>query len=302
VAGGSLEHRRNEAEHARPASAVAWRRNVNPERVHPSDFLPTASRGFYLVYLSPHREKATSHGMHHELETLADPGRGGRQRLLPPRGSAATTPHGDVRRAGSRAIPRRCARHLPGGQASGGSGLRAGSRPPMRTRVSPVRWSGSFVMKMCASVIFAGELPDAPEPYERLLGNALAGDARFFVREDSEEQTWRVVQSLLDAPPPVQRYARGSWGSAGAGELLTGHPSRRRPWLPSPRPAETGPAPSAGERQRSTGMDGKRPTRLRCGDAAPGRWCRGQSSHPGRRYPGKDDTWERSRKDRPGWW
>jgi glucose-6-phosphate 1-dehydrogenase len=41
------------------------------------------------------------------------------------------------------------------------------------------------------------------------------------------------VQPLLDAPPPVQPYARGSWGPAGADQLLTGHPSWRRPWLPS---------------------------------------------------------------------
>ena len=83
------------------------------------------------------------------------------------------------------------------------------------------------------SLIFADELPDPPEPYERLLGDLLRGDARLFVREDSEEQTWRIMQPLLDAPPPVQPYARGSWGPADAGKLLTGHPSWRRPWLPS---------------------------------------------------------------------
>ena len=84
------------------------------------------------------------------------------------------------------------------------------------------------------SLIFADELPDPPEPYERLLGDVLRGDARLFVREDSEEQTWRIVQPLLDAPPPVQPYVRGSWGPAGADKLLTGHPSWRRPLLPSP--------------------------------------------------------------------
>ncbi len=86
------------------------------------------------------------------------------------------------------------------------------------------------------SLIFADELRDPPEPYERLLGDVLRGDAKLFVREDSEEQTWRIVQPLLDAPPQVQPYARGSWGPADAGKLLTGHPSWRRPWLP-PDPA-----------------------------------------------------------------
>jgi glucose-6-phosphate 1-dehydrogenase len=86
------------------------------------------------------------------------------------------------------------------------------------------------------SLIFADELRDPPEPYERLLGDVLRGDAKLFVREDSEEQTWRIVQPLLDAPPQVQPYARGSWGPADVGKLLTGHPSWRRPWLP-PDPA-----------------------------------------------------------------
>jgi glucose-6-phosphate 1-dehydrogenase len=97
---------------------------------------------------------------------------------------------------------------------------------------------GSSLRTIDLSLIFAAELGDPPEPYERLLGDVLRGDARLFVREDSEEQTWRIVQPLLDAPPPVQPYARGSWGPAGVDKLLTGHPSWRHPWLPThpPRP------------------------------------------------------------------
>jgi len=81
------------------------------------------------------------------------------------------------------------------------------------------------------SLIFAAELGDPPEPYERLLGDVLRGEARLFVREDSEEETWRIVQPLLDAPPPVEPYARGSWGPAAANTLLAGHPRWREPWL-----------------------------------------------------------------------
>jgi glucose-6-phosphate 1-dehydrogenase len=84
------------------------------------------------------------------------------------------------------------------------------------------------------SLIFSGELGDPPEPYERLFGDVLRGEARLFVREDAEEETWRIVQPLLDAPPPVQPYARGSWGPAAANKLLAGHPRWREPWLPSP--------------------------------------------------------------------
>jgi glucose-6-phosphate 1-dehydrogenase len=81
------------------------------------------------------------------------------------------------------------------------------------------------------SLIFAAELGDPPEPYERLLGDVLRGEARLFVREDSEEETWRIVQPLLDAPSPVEPYARGSWGPAAANTLLVGHPGWREPWL-----------------------------------------------------------------------
>jgi glucose-6-phosphate 1-dehydrogenase len=81
------------------------------------------------------------------------------------------------------------------------------------------------------SLIFSEELGDAPEPYERLLGQALQGDARLFTREDGVEQTWRIVQPLLDAPPPVEPYTPGSWGPAGAGKLLAGYPGWREPWL-----------------------------------------------------------------------
>jgi glucose-6-phosphate 1-dehydrogenase len=81
------------------------------------------------------------------------------------------------------------------------------------------------------SLIFSGELGDPPEPYERLFGDLMQGEARLFVRQDSEEETWRIVQPLLDAPPPVQPYARGSWGPAAAGTLLAGHPGWRMPWL-----------------------------------------------------------------------
>ena len=81
------------------------------------------------------------------------------------------------------------------------------------------------------SLIFAEELGTAPEPYERLLGDAIYGDASLFTREDSVEETWRIVQPLLDAPPPVETYAKGSWGPAGAEKLLAGYSHWRQPWL-----------------------------------------------------------------------
>ena len=81
------------------------------------------------------------------------------------------------------------------------------------------------------SLIFAEELGEAPEPYERLLSDAMKGDSAQFAREDGVEETWRIVQPLIDSPPPVQPYAKGSWGPEGAAKLVAGHPHWRDPWL-----------------------------------------------------------------------
>ncbi|MGB3482304.1 MAG: glucose-6-phosphate dehydrogenase [Mycobacterium sp.] len=83
------------------------------------------------------------------------------------------------------------------------------------------------------SLIFSEELAEAPEPYERLLGDAMRGDSSQFIREDGVEETWRIVAPLLESPPPVQVYQPGSWGPAGVDALVAGHPGWREPWLPS---------------------------------------------------------------------
>jgi len=85
------------------------------------------------------------------------------------------------------------------------------------------------------SLVFSEELGSAPLPYERLLGDALRGDASSFTREDSVEETWRIVQPLLSSPPAVEVYPPGSWGPSGSGKLLAGHPQWRLPWTPSAR-------------------------------------------------------------------
>jgi glucose-6-phosphate 1-dehydrogenase len=81
------------------------------------------------------------------------------------------------------------------------------------------------------SLIFAEELGEAPEPYERLLSDAMKGDSSQFAREDGVEETWRIVQPLIDSPPPVEPYEKGSWGPKAATKLLAGHPGWRDPWM-----------------------------------------------------------------------
>jgi glucose-6-phosphate 1-dehydrogenase len=58
--------------------------------------------------------------------------------------------------------------------------------------------------------------------YDRLLDDALDGDPRLFSRQDAVEAAWLAVQPVLDAPPPVERYAPGSWGPAAADRLVPG--------------------------------------------------------------------------------
>jgi glucose-6-phosphate 1-dehydrogenase len=59
-----------------------------------------------------------------------------------------------------------------------------------------------------------------PAAYERLLGDAIIGEHRLFARADLVEEAWRVVQPLLDNPPPVEPYFQGSMGPAGAARVL----------------------------------------------------------------------------------
>jgi glucose-6-phosphate 1-dehydrogenase len=72
---------------------------------------------------------------------------------------------------------------------------------------------------------------EVPTPYERLLSDAMRGESRLFTRQDSVVETWRIVQPLLDSPPPVVPYAPGTMGPKEADELLRGHPGWRTPWL-----------------------------------------------------------------------
>jgi glucose-6-phosphate 1-dehydrogenase len=71
------------------------------------------------------------------------------------------------------------------------------------------------------SVDFAAALGERQEAYERLLGDAIAGNPRRFARQDVVERAWEVVQPALDNPGPVHPYFRGSLGPAEADRLLT---------------------------------------------------------------------------------
>jgi glucose-6-phosphate 1-dehydrogenase len=61
------------------------------------------------------------------------------------------------------------------------------------------------------------------EPYELLLGAAMAGDHLLFARQDEVEEAWRIVDPVLAAPPRLHVYAPGTWGPVAADALMAPH-------------------------------------------------------------------------------
>ena len=70
----------------------------------------------------------------------------------------------------------------------------------------------------------AGEPPpgaDEMDAYERVLGDAMAGDATLFAREDYVEEAWRIVDPVLKAGTPVYEYEPGTWGPSEVEQKFT---------------------------------------------------------------------------------
>jgi len=71
-----------------------------------------------------------------------------------------------------------------------------------------------------------------PEAYERVLLDALLGDATLFIRSDEVDEAWQIVDPILEAfadgEPPLCIYPAGSWGPREADELVGHH---RDHWL-----------------------------------------------------------------------
>jgi glucose-6-phosphate 1-dehydrogenase len=63
---------------------------------------------------------------------------------------------------------------------------------------------------------------DEMEPYERLLGDAIKGDAMLFARRDGVEAAWHVVQPILETPMPVHEYKPNTWGPQEADRFIEG--------------------------------------------------------------------------------
>ena len=75
-------------------------------------------------------------------------------------------------------------------------------------------------------VDFTTALGERQEAYERLLHDALEGDARRFARVDSVEQAWRIVEPILTECSQPYEYEAGSWGPPEADRLIEGQGDR----------------------------------------------------------------------------
>jgi glucose-6-phosphate 1-dehydrogenase len=85
--------------------------------------------------------------------------------------------------------------------------------------------------KITLDMEFEEEGGEGPTPYEVLLLAAMEGNSAPFTRQDSVEETWRIMMPLLEKPPPVRPYAPGSWGPAEADELTRGVGGWHGPWV-----------------------------------------------------------------------
>jgi len=101
----------------------------------------------------------------------------------------------------------------------------------LRFRLSP-----DFVIALGAVVRTPGEKPGVQEvelelnhvegkdlePYEELLGDALAGDSFRFARQDYVEEAWRIVDPAIEAGTPIHLYEPGTWGPKEADVMVPG--------------------------------------------------------------------------------
>jgi glucose-6-phosphate 1-dehydrogenase len=73
-------------------------------------------------------------------------------------------------------------------------------------------YGGDVATEVPVSVDFRSVLGPARQPYEQILGDALAGDPAHFARMDNLEEAWRIIGPALDIQTEPLPYAVGSWG------------------------------------------------------------------------------------------
>jgi glucose-6-phosphate 1-dehydrogenase len=108
-----------------------------------------------------------------------------------------------------------------------------GARPPnyVRFRLGPevliaigarAKRPGEVMAGEGAELLVCSQRGDEMGAYERLIGDAMRGDANLFAREDGVDAAWRIVEPVLGEATPVYQYEKGSWGPPEANRVLQG--------------------------------------------------------------------------------
>ena len=108
----------------------------------------------------------------------------------------------------------------------------------LRFRLSPnsavalaarVKHSGKEFVGDQRELFLLEERPGEESPYERLLGDAMAGDGALFTREDAVEAAWAAVDPVLKTHPKAHSYKRHSWGPKQADAIIASGGSWHNP-------------------------------------------------------------------------
>jgi glucose-6-phosphate 1-dehydrogenase len=99
----------------------------------------------------------------------------------------------------------------------------------LRFRLSPdsaiglaarVKIAGKDFVGVQRELYLVEEQPGEESPYQRLLGDAMAGDGALFTREDAVEAAWEVVEPVLKHHPRARPYKRRTWGPKAADAIV----------------------------------------------------------------------------------
>jgi glucose-6-phosphate 1-dehydrogenase len=110
--------------------------------------------------------------------------------------------------------------------------LRIKPEPGAELCVLAKKGGAEELQRVHLDLLFGEQVGDQPEAYERLIQDAIHGDAKQFPNQDAIEETWRIVQPLIDRPCELDTYERGTWGPERAEALPSAHGGWREPWLP----------------------------------------------------------------------
>jgi glucose-6-phosphate 1-dehydrogenase len=83
-----------------------------------------------------------------------------------------------------------------------------------------VKQSGETMVGEEVELFVCNERSDQMEAYERLIGDAMKGDATLFARQDAVEAAWRIVDPILTMTTPLHLYEPGTWGPPEADAMI----------------------------------------------------------------------------------